>query len=315
MHPNSKTMPLFEIALLVLLGFLGGIPYALTKISLATIPPITMVAARVSLAAIVLWIVVFAFERKLPDRAELIPRFIIQGCLACVLPYMLLAFGQRSVDSALTAILNSTTPLFVCLINLVWTRHEALTFGRLFGVLIGLAGVIVIAGGSALSGLGQSISGQAAIILATLVSAASVIHGRRFTDATPEITAAGMLTSAALVLVPLCFVVEAPLQSLPSAASIAALLVNAVVATAFGFVVYFRLIRTIGSMATASSGYLKPAIGVLVGCTLMGEPLTWTVAAGLMAVLGGVAAINRKSSLDVRSWLAPKLATGATGTN
>src|ERR1700687_4712497 len=79
MHTNNKTMPLFEIALLVLLGFLGGIPYALTKISLATIPPITMVAARVSLAAIVLWIVVFAFERKLPDRAELIPRFIIQG--------------------------------------------------------------------------------------------------------------------------------------------------------------------------------------------------------------------------------------------
>ena len=71
------------------------------------------------------------------------------------------------------------------------------------------------------------------------------------------------------MLVPLCFIVETPLQSIPSAASIAALLVNAVVATALGFIVYFRLIRTIGSIGTASAGYLRPAVGVLVGCTLL----------------------------------------------
>ena len=109
----------------------------------------------------------------------------------------------------------------------------------------------------------------------------------------PEIAAAGTLTAAAVVLVPLCFIVEAPLNSAPSAASLAALLVNAVVATALGFVVYFRLIRTIGSMGTASVGYLKPAVGVLIGCVLMGESLTWTTGAGLIAILIGVAAINQ----------------------
>src|SRR6202042_1138981 len=110
-----------------------GIPYALTKISLGTIPPITMVAARVALAAISLWIFIFALKRQLPQRKDLVARLFIQGGLACVLPYLLLAFGQRSVDSALAAILNSTTPLFVCLLNLMWARHETLTFGRLLG--------------------------------------------------------------------------------------------------------------------------------------------------------------------------------------
>jgi len=315
MHKFDETVGPFEFVMLTLLGILWGIPYALTKISLATMPPITMVAARVSLAAIVLWIIVSALKCKLPKGRGLIPRLFIQGCLACVLPYTLLAFGQRSVDSALAAILNSTTPLFVCLVSVLWTRHETLTFARLCGVSIGVAGVVLIAGASALSGLGQSVFGQAAIILATLASAASVIHGRRFADVAPEITAAGTLTSAALVLVPLCFVVEAPFQSAPSSASVSALLVNSVVATAFGFVVYFRLNPTIRSMGTASAGYLKPAVGVLVGCTFMGESLTWTTVAGLMAILIGVAAINQKVSSDAPSWFGSKLAMRAPRTN
>src|SRR5580700_2825980 len=165
MHADKNKAPFLEIALLLLLGILWGIPYALTKVSLATIPPITGVAARVSLAAIALWIIVFVLKRKMPSRGDFIPRVFVQGFIGCLIPYTFIAFAQQSVDSALAAILNSTTPLFVCLISLVWTRHEALTFGRLFGVSIGLAGVIMIAGASALSGLGQSTFGQAAIIL------------------------------------------------------------------------------------------------------------------------------------------------------
>jgi drug/metabolite transporter (DMT)-like permease len=69
------------------------------------------------------------------------------------------------------------------------------------------------------------------------------------------------------------------------------------VATALGFVVYFRLIRTIGSMGVASVGYLKPAVGVLIGYALMGESLSWAGGAGLIAILIGVAAINQTESL------------------
>jgi drug/metabolite transporter (DMT)-like permease len=308
MNRQGKTAEPFEFVLLLLLGVLWGIPYALTKISLTTIPPITIVAARVSVAAIVLWIVVFSLRCKLPKRRDLIPRLLVQGWIGCILPYTLITFGQRSVDSALAAILNSTTPLFVCLISLLWTRHETLSFGRLFGVSVGLAGVIMIAGGGALPGSGESALGQAAIILATVASAFSVIHGRRFADIAPEVAAAGTLTSAALVLVPLCFIVEAPLQSTPSAASIAALLVNAIVATALGFVVYFRLIRTIGSMGAASVGYLKLAVGVFIGCVLMGETLTWTTVAGFLAILLGVGAINQYRP-SAGSWFAFRLAT------
>lgn len=298
---TDEAHSLTEYSLLLLLGFLWGIPYALTKISLTTIPPMTMVAGRVSLAALALWTIVLATKRELPRRPNL-SRLFIQACLACVLPYTLLAFGQRSVDSSLTAILNSTTPLFVCFASLTLIRHETLTFGRLFGVSLGLAGVVLIAGVSALFGLRQSTFGQAAIILATIASAASVIHGRRFADIPPEITAAGTLTFSAIVLVPLSFFVDAPLKSAPSTISIIALLVNAIFATSLGFLIYFRLIRTIGSMGTASVGYLKVAVGVLVGWTLMGESLTWTTGLGLLAIVFGVAAINQRQPSWFSLW-------------
>lgn len=311
MHAGDKKTAFLEIALLLLLGFLWGIPYALNKISLATIPPMTGVAMRVSLAATALWIIVFTLKCKIPLRRDFILRVFIQGFVGCLIPYTFIAFAQRFVDSALAAILNSTTPLFVCLVSLLWTRYEALTFGRLFGVSIGLAGVVMIAGANALLGLGQSAFGQAAVILASMASAASVIHGRRFADVAPEVTAAGTLTSTAVVLVPLCFVVETPFQSFPSSASIAALLINAFVATALGFVVYFRLIRTIGSMSTASVGYLKLSVGVLIGCTLMGESLTWTTATGLLMILLGVFAINQHQSSRFPSGMASKLSIPA----
>jgi drug/metabolite transporter (DMT)-like permease len=297
MHEHGRTAGPLEIGLLLLLGLLWGMPYALTKIALTTIPPVTLVAARVLLAAAVLWVIVLFMGCKMPARRNFVARLFIQGCVACVIPYTLIAFGQQSVDSALAGILNSTAPLFVCLISLVWTRHEPLTVARLFGVTLGLGGVVMIAGATALVGFGREMAGQSAIILATLSSAASAIHGRRFAAVAPEIAAAGTLTSAAVVLVPLSFFMETPLNSAPSAASLAALLANAVVATALGFVVYFHLIRTIGSMGTASVGYLKPAVGVLIGCALMGESLTWTAAGGLIAILIGVAAINQNDSL------------------
>ena len=212
--------------------------------------------------------------------------------LACIFPYTLIALGQQSVDSGLAAILDWTTPLFVCLIAVCWTKHEPITAGRLSGALVGLGGVVLIVGASAVGGLGTPSAGQGAILLAAVSSAASVIHGRRFVDIAPELVAAGTLTSAAAFLIPLSVAMEAPWQSVPSAAYLTALFFNAIGATALGFAIYFRLIRTVGSMGTASAGYLKPITGAAIGVLCFGEVMTWTALLGLIVILAGVAVIN-----------------------
>lgn len=286
-----------ETWLVILLGVLWGVPFALTKISLETIPPVTLTAARVCLAAAALWIVAVYSGRKFPRRRDLHGRLFFQGMIACVIPYTLIALGQQSVDSGLAAILNSTTPLFVCLIGVSWTHHEPITSGRITGAAIGLGGVVLIVGASALARLGQPTIGQSTIILAAISSAASVIHGRRFNDTAPELVAAGTLTFAAIILVPLSIVTESPWHIAPSMASVMALGCNAIGATALGFVIYFHLIRTVGSMGTASTGYLKPATGVLIGSLWLGEALSLTTVFGLLAILLGIAAINGVSPL------------------
>lgn len=298
MRARSEPVRMPELGLLLLLGVIWGIPYALTKISLETIPPVTLTAARVSLAAIALWIIAVALGRRIPRRWDLTWRLFLQGGVACVIPYTLIAVGQLSVDSGLAAILNSSTPLFVCLIGVSLTHHEAITSRRLFGAVVGLGGVVAIIGAGALGGLERPTIGQLCILLATFSSALSVIHARRFTGVAPEVVAAGMLTGAAIMLVPLSLVLETPWRAAPSAASLAALAGNAIGATAFGFIIYFRLVRTIGSMGTASAGYIKPAVGVLIGSIIFGEALTWTMALGLLAILAGVASINGRISIS-----------------
>src|SRR5262245_3644901 len=119
MWPRGKTTSLLELGPLLLLGVLWGIPYALTKIALETIPPITLAAARVSLAAIMLWTVAALFGRGLARRRSFAWHLLIQCSVACIIPYTFVAFGQQSVDSALAAVLNSSTPLFVCLIGVL----------------------------------------------------------------------------------------------------------------------------------------------------------------------------------------------------
>jgi drug/metabolite transporter (DMT)-like permease len=305
MPTDNKTMPLLEIGLLALLGILWGMPYALTKIALTTIPPVTMVAERVAVAAGILWVIVLVKRCKVPLEREITQRLFVQGLIGCVIPYTLIAFGQQSVGSALASILNSTGPLFLCLISLVFAGQEPLTARLLFGITIGLGGVVMITGSSALTGFGAGTVGQLAILGATLSSTIGAIHARRFTSIAPEVVAAGTLTSATFLLIPLSFVVESPFNSAPSAAALAAMATNGIISTALGFLIYFRLIRTLGSIGTTSVGYLRPAIGVLIGYSLLGEPLTWSMSAGLVVILIGVAAINwTPRNRPVRSALA-----------
>ena len=97
MHADNSKTAVLEAALLVLLGFLWGIPYALNKVSLATIPPMTGVAARVSLAAIALWVIVFASEVQDCRRAGISFRaYLFKVFIACVIPYTLIAYWLNS---------------------------------------------------------------------------------------------------------------------------------------------------------------------------------------------------------------------------
>ena len=282
----------FELALLLLLAVLWGGSYTFIKLGVATIPPITLIAARTAIAGVLLVVIMRWRGISLPGDAATWRRFLFQACLNSVIPWTLIAWGERFLDAGLATILNSTSPIFTFLLTAAITRHEALTGRKLFGMLTGIFGICLIVGVQALSGLGEQLTAQIATVLATICYAGAAIFSRGFKGLDPMAPAAGSLLAGAAILIPLSLVVDRPWTLAPSTSSLLALLGLAVFSTAAAFVIYFRLIQTLGSVGTTAQAYLRVPIGVALGVLFLGESLTSTAWVGLACVVAGVAAMT-----------------------
>ena len=164
---------------------------------------------------------------------------------------------------------------------------------------MGFAGVVLIVGLDALRGLGTQVAGQLACLLGAALYACAAIYGKRFSHIPAVATATGTMICATATLVPLAFVVERPWAMHPSTVALAATAVLSVLCTGVALLLYFRLVRTIGSMGVASQSYLRAGVGVILGVMLLGETIALPAAIGIAAAIIGVALIN---------WPARKLA-------
>lgn len=281
-----------ELALLLLLATLWGASYAFIRIGVATIPPITLIAARTTIAGLVLLVVMRWRGVRLPSDAANWRRFLFQACLNSVIPWTLLAFGERTLEAGLATILNSTSPIFTVLLSLGILRREALTSRKLLGVLTGMAGICLIVGVQALAGFGQQLTAQLLTVLAAICYAGAAIFGRGFKDLDPIAPAAGSLTCGAAILIPASLLIERPWALTPSTSSLLALIALAAFSTALAFVIYFRLIRTLGSVGTTAQAYLRVPVGVALGVVFLGEQPSSTAWIGLACVVIGVAAMT-----------------------
>ena len=278
--------------LLIALATLWGASYSFIRVGVETIPPVTLIAARTLIAAALLLAVMAARHIALPRDAGTWRGFAVQALLNSVIPFTLIAWGQQVVEAGLATILNSTAPIFTFLITWGITRHEPATARKLFGVIAGLAGVTLIVGIQALGGAGKELWSQLAIVAATVCYAGAAIFGRTFAGLAPIVPAAGSMLCGAAILIPLSVLIDRPWTLAPSAASLAALAGLSVFSTALAFLIYFRLLDTLGSVGTTAQAYLRVPIGVAIGVAFLGESLSPTAWAGLICVVIGVAAMT-----------------------
>jgi drug/metabolite transporter (DMT)-like permease len=218
---------------------------------------------------------------------------LVQGFLQSALPFTLISWGERHIDSGLAGLLNSTPPLFVFLFGFATLRRAAGVGRKLFGVALGFAGVLFVLGVDSLQGLGSETLAQLAVTGASVSYALAALYGRRFAGQPAIVTAARAMAMAALLMLPLACALDRPWELAPSAEGLAAVVLLAVFSTALAMIIFFRLLRTIGSLGTTSGSYLRAGFSVLLGVGLLGEPVTWSLAAGLALILAGVAAVNR----------------------
>ena len=282
-----------EYALLALLALLWGSSYLFLKVAVVEIPPVTLIAFRVTVAAALLYGVLRWQGQNLPrDRATWL-LLLVQSFFNSIGAWTILAWGQQYVDSGLASVLNSTSPIFVFLFTYFVTRHESLSSLKLFGALLGLAGVVLIVGTDALAGLGTHVAGQLAALAGAILYACAAIYGKRLSHVSATATATGAMIWAAVVLLPASLVLEQPWNlPMPSMKALAAATILAVLCTAGALLIYFRLIQTLGSLGVASQAYLRAGVGVVLGMVFLGEQITFIIGIGLVAAILGVAAIN-----------------------
>jgi drug/metabolite transporter (DMT)-like permease len=289
----ANPMGALEWLLLIALSVLWGGTFFFAEIALEELRPLTLVLCRVGLAAAALVILVYATGRQMPVGAAVWGAFLIMGVLNNLIPFSLIFWGQTRITGSLAAILNATTPLFTVVLAHLLTRDERLTPNRLAGVILGLAGVVMMIGPQALRELGLHLLAQIAVLGAALSYALAGIFGRRFHEVSPVVSAAGQLTATTVLMTPIVLLLEPPSGDLvPSLQTWSAVVAIALLCTAFAYVLYFRILASAGATNLLLVTFLIPVSAIVLGGGLLGERLAIQHFVGMALIGLGLAAID-----------------------
>ena len=281
--------------LLVLLSLLWGGSFLCVGIAVQELPVLTIIALRVSLAALVLWGIALFSGHQLPRGRKTWQAFLALGLLNNVIPFGLIVFGQQTIGAGLAAILNATTPLWTVLIAALFLADERFSKQKLFGVLLGLVGVIVMVGPDSLAGISRNLGAQLAVLGATLSYAFASVFGRRFAAAkiSPLHTALGQVTASSFILVPLALMIDTPWASaLPSQATIFAILGLAILSTAGGYLLFFNILERAGATNVSLVTLLIPPSAIAMGMLFLEETLQGIHFIGLALIILGLLSLQ-----------------------
>jgi drug/metabolite transporter (DMT)-like permease len=286
MHVGRSTWLLF-----VLLAASWGSSFFWTLLALRSFSPALLVAVRLAIAALVLGAVVGLSRTRLPRRARDYLKLCGLALVNVTVPFTLLTWGQQFVNTSLTAVLSSATPLLVFAITSVTERDERFSWLRLLGTLTAFAGIAVLSYGTAADPSGTfSTIGVLAILGSSVVFAAGNVLSRRITRTQPALVVAFVQSVASCLL-------EIPLVTLtgdwhyhPAGwEPIVAMLWLGIVGSALTYVIYFHLIRVWGSTRTSLNTYLQPIVGVGLGVLVLGEAISTQTLMAMGVVGCGVA--------------------------
>ena len=298
MKPEIKSMTSYEWLLLTILSIVWGGSFFFVGVAVDALPPLTIVALRVTLATFALMGVVYLTGLKIPTNPRIWVAFIFMGVVNNVIPFTLIVWGQTYIASGLASILNATTPMFTIVAAHLLTKDEKITNNKIIGVTIGIAGVVIMLGHEALGGLGDSVFAQLAVLGAAISYSLAGIYGRRFMKLgiKPVVTATGQVTGASLILIPLALFYDKPFTlPMPGFEIWLAILGLALISTAFAYILYFRILSTAGATNLLLVTLLIPVSAILLGTVILGEQLETKHMVGMGLISIGLLAIDGRA--------------------
>ncbi|HZB69542.1 MAG TPA: DMT family transporter [Sphingomicrobium sp.] len=285
-------------AILAALALIWGGAFFLIGVAVRHVPPFSYVLMRLTLAAAAMWAILAWRREPLALPREAWSAIVLLALLNNALPFTLFGWAQTHIASGLASILNATTPIWGVIVAHLFTADEKITPRKLAGVAVGFAGVAVMIGPGLLSTLGGGVLAELACVVAALAYAMAGVWARRFKrmGVSPFSVTTGQLTVGAAMMVPVALVGDKPwTMALPPLQAWAAIAALAIICTALGYVLYFRLIDRAGATNALLVTLLVPPTAILLGVLFLGEVIAAHDFAGLALVGLGLAAIDGRA--------------------
>jgi len=278
--------------LLAALVALWGSNFMFVKLGVASVPPATLVAARLLIGAVILVAVVRAMGHVFPRPGRAWIPYVVLAIMGNSLPFWLITSGQKSIDSALAGILMAIMPLTTLVLAHFFVAGETMTRNRLAGFLLGFAGIVALTGPAALHGLGGSsreIFAQLSVLGGAVCYAMQSVLVRRMLRGNVMVASAAIISIAALISVPISLLVDEPWNLAPSRGSVAAVIWIGIGPTALATIVFLKLIGSAGPTFMSLTNYCIPVVALLLGMALLGEEPGANAYVGLVLILAGIA--------------------------
>lgn len=299
---SADTQPMIRLQmngadwlLMLVLALIWGGAFFFIGVAVRHVQPLTYVWLRLTIGAAGLWTYLMVKGVRISLPRQVWGSILLLALLNNALPFALFGWGQTHIASGLASILNATTPIWGVVVAHFLTRDERMSPRKVAGVLLGFGGVATMIGPSLLSSLGTSALAQLACVAASLSYALAAVWARRFKrlGISPFSVTTGQLTAGALVMLPVSMLVDRPwTHAFPPLSAWAAIAALALLCTAFGYVLYFRLIEHAGATNALLVTLLVPPIAILLGALFLGETLAPQDFAGLALIALGLAAID-----------------------
>src|SRR5829696_5982295 len=270
---------------LVLLGILWGGGFLFVRIAVPAFGPVALVDVRVLIAGMILLLWVIA-RGELPPFWRRWREYLVLGALNVALPFTLIAWAALTLPASLGSILMATVPLFTAPIAAI-QLNERVSGRQAVGLIVGFIGVGILVGFRPLS-LTPAFAAAVSALLgaAAFYALGGVYTARRFTGASPVESTIGQQFAAFVLLLPFALVM--PPREWPPLSAVIALLILAVFSSVLAYLLFFRLISSVGATKTATVSYLIPLFGTLWAVVVAQERVGLETIAGMLVILLGV---------------------------
>lgn len=283
-----------KLSLIFALTMMWSPSFLFIKLAVREIPPLTTVSLRVLLAAIFLSVILLIKGRSFPKSPMFWFHSAMMAFFSSVLPFYSFCCAEQTIDSALAAIINGTTPMFTAFLAHCFIHDDRLSIQKVIGMVFSAVGLVLLFLPNILSGLQGNLTGMFFAVTAAVSYAVSFIYAKKYLTQQPTFVApTAQILLSAMMLCPFALWFESPWTlNFPSLYAVGGILGMAIFGTTIAFVIYYKLLEVCGPTALSMVACFFPVGGMFLGYFFLGENITWLGIAAAFLILCGVLVVN-----------------------